>query len=166
MSAGTKPTLVLLTVCALLSEGQSFAASSKPSDGEIHLEQRIRGNDVVVDIETTGIGSSAFSDGVWWGADEVTRPKEIIKYIRVSSGAEKAHVPLSAYADLGDPRLASLSATGRGFSIKIKGGDAAGAYEVTLEFEDNTIVRRHVASGEFPDQAWEETVYTFNNSAE
>ena len=106
-----------------------------------------------------------FSKAYMWGGDEASPPKKIIKVITVLRNGQTIFIPLSAYADLGDPRkiiLAKLPA--HGFRLIINGGDAAGSYGAMLDFKKSDIFHRKVVSGEFPKQVWEETTFSFNNS--
>lgn len=98
-----------------------------------------------------------------WGGDESTSPKRIIQSMNIKSGSNLVQAPLSSYADLGNPTRMWLMATEIGFRLIIKGGDASGSYTATLEFSKNEIVRRKVTSGEFPDNVWEETSFSFNH---
>lgn len=56
---------------------------------------------------------------------------------------------------------ASLEKAERGFKLTISGGDAATSYRAVLVFDYEHIQRRKVTHGEFPDEVWEETVYSF-----
>lgn len=119
-----------------------------------------------VRVTTTKVGPAfPFRDGFMWGGDGPERPRCVIDLITIRAGASPVFVPLSAYADLGDPGdLKVLPAPGRfGFALMIRGGDAAGAYEATLTFRDNEIRRRRVTSGEFPQQVWQDTRYSWNH---
>lgn len=118
-------------------------------------------------ITTLNISSEyPYDRSSMWGGDEESQafPKKIIHSISVVKNKQKIFVPLSAYADLGDPNYAELkSLTTKKFQLIISGGDAAGSYKATMEFENNEILKRKVVSGEFPNDAWEETQYKFNH---
>ncbi|HXK03639.1 MAG TPA: hypothetical protein VMS37_14660 [Verrucomicrobiae bacterium] len=80
--------------------------------------------------------------------------------IDVYENGTKLSAPPSAFADLGNPSLASAVATGKDkFTLTIQGGDASVAYTATFMFKGVELQRRKVASGEFPED-WEETRYT------
>jgi hypothetical protein len=84
--------------------------------------------------------------------------------LEVKVGGKPIFVPLSAFADLGNPRkvrIESRKEKGR-FAVILTGGDAATSYSATLEFRDNLLSERLVRHGEFPDQSWEKTLYKFN----
>jgi len=96
-----------------------------------------------------------------WGGDESSIPKRFVTAIEVKVGSERLIVPFSAYSDLGNPYQASLEKMKRGFKIILKGGDAAGSYTAELVFSKVNIQRRKVTHGEFPDEVWQETTYSF-----
>jgi hypothetical protein len=98
-----------------------------------------------------------------WGAEN-TCPDTVVGALEVKVAGEPIFVPLSAFADLGNPRSVRIeSRKGKGrFAIILTGGDAATSYSATLEFRDNLLSERVVRSGEFPDQAWGKTLYKFN----
>lgn len=101
-----------------------------------------------------------------WGGDEgnLSLPKKIIRSIDIIKNKQKIFIPFSAYADLGDPEHVALeSLSARRFRLIITGSDAGGSYRATLEFKNNEIFSRKVVSGEFPQDAWEETRYKFNH---
>jgi len=101
-----------------------------------------------------------------WGGDliseeDVVMPKVLISTIYVLAGKKKLIIPLSAYSDLGNPSQVFIKSTSKGFQIIIRGGDAGTAYDAVLKFDARTITGRKVSHGEFPEQVWEETVYSF-----
>jgi hypothetical protein len=77
-------------------------------------------------------------------------------------GVNRVFVPISAYSDLGNPRSSTIETADKGFQIVVRGGDAATSYKATLVFEGGLLRSRKVVNGEFPDEAWEETIYSFN----
>jgi hypothetical protein len=99
-----------------------------------------------------------------WGGGEAEPPTLLIESIDVTSAGERIYVPLSAFADLGNPKKASIEVSGDGFQVLIIGGDAGGAYDARLTFEGSWLIQRRVASREFPDEAWEVTRYAFNRN--
>ena len=77
---------------------------------------------------------------------------------------KKILIPLSAYADLGNPTEVYLKKLpSHGFRLILQGGDAAGSYRAILDFKEDEIFHRKVVSGEFPKEVWEETVFSFNH---
>lgn len=124
-------------------------------------------NDVNISVITVKMPSEyPYDKTSMWGGDEenLSLPKKIIHSVTVFKNKQKIFIPLSAYSDLGDPNYIELkSLSGKKFQLIITGSDAAGSYKAILEFENNEIWKRKVVSGEFPDDAWEETKYKFNH---
>lgn len=98
--------------------------------------------------------------GSWWGTED-SLPRTIISELSVTVDGRPTFVPLSSYADLADPREVQIQEQPSGFDVVISGSDAAGSYSAVLTFEDNALRQRLVRSGEFPDQRWEKTTYSF-----
>ncbi|TFZ05533.1 hypothetical protein EZ313_02340 [Ramlibacter henchirensis] len=97
-----------------------------------------------------------------WGVEN-TCSKESIGGIMVEQGGKRQIVPLSAFADLAEPRTIRLiGKTPRSFILQISGGDAATSYRANLRFENGALKTRRVESGEFPADANETTKYRFN----
>jgi hypothetical protein len=159
---------LFLTVLALLisfSAESAFALDANFATGIAKASLALGASDSVsVLVETIEPSSDfAYSKAYAWGGDETTPPKKIIKTITVLKNGQNLFIPLSAYADLGNPNKISLSKLPRGFRLTISGGDAAGSYDARLDFKKNEISRRRVASGEFPKEVWEETTFSFNH---
>lgn len=98
-----------------------------------------------------------------WGAEN-TCPRSVVGALEVKVGGKSIFIPLSAFADLGNPRNVNIE-SGKGknrFAIVLNGGDAATSYTARFDFKDNILSERIVRHGEFPDQAWEKTTYKFN----
>lgn len=102
-----------------------------------------------------------YTEGWRWGTDEST-PKRIIKNIQAWWGSEEIFIPLSVYVDLSNPYDASLRKVEGEIHLVVKGGDAGTAYEALLIFSKGLIRSKKVVNCEFPDEAWEEITYSFN----
>lgn len=100
--------------------------------------------------------------GYRWGGEDLAPPRTVVYQLSVTESGDDVFVPLSAFADLGNPRTMEVKATRRGFDLAITGGDAATSYRAALTFEQRNLVSRTVRHGEFPEVAWEETRYSFN----
>ncbi len=94
-----------------------------------------------------------------WGSDW-DNPRTVIAGIKMWFDGRKVIVPLSSYTDLSNPDLAYFEATKSGYRLVISGGDAATAYDATIDFSDHKASKRVVRSGEFPNEAWEMTTYS------
>lgn len=137
-------------------------SSASLVDGVATITKHVAGDDLKVTVKTSKTADGLFKEGFRWGGEDAMAPPTLITSIVVRSGTDKLFVPLSAYSDLGDPRRISLKPSANGFELAIAGGDAGVAYNAVLVFEDGWLTRRRVAHGEFPDEAWEETKYTYN----
>lgn len=123
------------------------------------------GDLVVVTLLATPLPKNyVYQTAFMWGGDEFEPPRRIIRTIILTRNSQNLYVPLSAYADLGDPTHITLDRFHKhGFRLTIIGGDAAGSYRAYLNFKGDEIISKKVVSGEFPNEAWEETNYSFNN---
>ena len=118
-------------------------------------------------LESAPLEGGCSSAASWiWGSEQEC-PKWSIRRLEVKA-KEKVFIPISAFADLANVTSLKTEPFGSGFRVRIMGGDAATAYEAVLEFDgprkadDQPVLRkRTVRSGEFPDQVWEETTYSF-----
>lgn len=104
---------------------------------------------------------SNYSLGLRWGF-ESTIPKTLVSEIQVMVAKQKLFIPFSAYSDLANPVSYYLETGAEIFQLIIKGGDAASSYKAELSFRNGQLWRRKVIHGEFPEEAWEETIYSFN----
>ncbi len=149
---------------ALLAFSPSAANSPDCGDKEVVTQsEHITHGDITVALTTAPTAASPNKEGFRWGGEEKEAPRVLISAIHITIRGKAVFLPLSAYSDLGDPHKATVHATRTGFVLTITGGDAAGSYKAVLVFKNGELVRRHVSSGEFPDEAWEETVYKYNH---
>jgi hypothetical protein len=120
------------------------------------------GEQVLVGIKTIRYTPMIpFKKGFRWGTVS-NMPKKLIGELNVKVGVEEVYIPFSAYCDLTNPRKLSARVKGEEFVLTIMGGDAAGSYTAELFFNEKVIKRKKVCHNEFPDVAWEETIYSFN----
>jgi hypothetical protein len=160
--------LLLFAFVLLLSSSvaSSFAEVTNFEQGVAKASMALEAADLVsASVETIEPPSGyAYSKAYMWGGDETSPPKRIIKAITILRNGQMFFIPLSAYADLGNPKEISLEKLpAHGFRLIIGGGDAAGSYNAILDFKKNEISRRKVVSGEFPKEVWEETTFSFNH---
>jgi hypothetical protein len=121
------------------------------------------GKKLRIQIKVSPYSSSfPYRSGWRWGV-EGGEPRTVLTRLAVYLGQEPLFIPVSAYADLSNVRTVSLQVRGKGYVITIAGGDAAGSYRAELQFEGAYVRKKKVVHGGFPDQAWEETTYAFNN---
>ena len=161
----------LLALVLLLVSVPQARVRAGELEGEQKLSKRI-GDVVVTVVARMRDGGRCLNPEGWgWGSDQKC-PRKVIAALTVKMDKKAIFVPVSAYGDLANPGLIAVKPTRVGFEVSIRGGDAATAYSATLQFErDSTaepaVLRvRTVRSGEFQDEAWEETRYHFNNLSE
>lgn len=120
-----------------------------------------RGNTITAKVQTAKLSIDfPFRKGYRWGA-EIRRPATIVTVVEIRVGDREVFVPLSAYADLAEPRSISLQTVGKAATLSILGGDASVAYEAVLTFAESFVSKRRVHNRAFPDTAWEETKYSY-----
>jgi hypothetical protein len=109
-------------------------------------------NKAVVTISTTAIeaGCSATcpSSRAWaeLGAKQVI----VVRKMTIAVNGNSLGVPLSVYASLFEPGVATLRFEGGNFILRIDGADGADAYFVLLYFDPNDIRQLKVYDSEFP----------------
>jgi len=98
-----------------------------------------------------------------WGSEQAC-PAQRISAIEVGYRKHSVFIPYSAFADLGNPTslVIERGSASNTYSIKIVGGDAATSYSATLKFKAELLLEKIVRHGEFPESAWEKTLYNFN----
>jgi hypothetical protein len=151
--------LVLTAVCAsaagttqtIKPDGRTDLALTRPGMKPVRVALWLE------KVET----SFPYKDALLWGGDVGVLPLEVVGSIEVYDGDQMIFVPLSAYGDLGDVKLASVDPTARGFALNLHGGATASSYDAKLSFEGGYLVSRSVASREFPQQVREQTSYLF-----
>jgi hypothetical protein len=100
-----------------------------------------------------------YRDAILWGGDVDLLPQQLMVSMEVHDGDQMIFIPLSAYGDLGDVKLATAAQGARGFSLTLHGGAAATEYDAQLRFAGGYLVNRTVTLREFP-QAGEQTNYS------
>lgn len=108
--------------------------------------------------------SSAFpyKNALLWGGDVGELPEDVVSAVQVQAArVGEIFVPLSAYADLGDVKFASLEPTAYGFILRLHGGETATSYDAELVFRNAFLVSRAVTLRENPQESREETTYSF-----
>lgn len=158
-----KKLIAFLFILLVISPLDVHASSNTVSrDKELIAESGGRSVRVVVSSFPGSQECKAASS--WrWGAEN-SCPRTFVVALDVKTADTSSFIPLSAFADLGQPRNVRIeSRKGKGrFAVVLTGGDAATSYTATLEFRDNRLTERVVRHGEFPSQSWEKTLYKFN----
>jgi len=154
---------ILFFIVVLTYFSISFSEDTSFSNDSIRLSGSMRSGLIVnIVIYKKDIGDKyPYGNSLMWGGDDLHMPDTLVSGMDVRIDNVIVFIPLSAYADLGNPNAVSLNIKGSAFDIIIKGGDASGSYKATLVFSDGCLRKRKVTGGEFPDKAWEEAVYSF-----
>ena len=101
-----------------------------------------------------------------WGARYGNSNNEkIFSNMKVSYNNEQyCDVPLTAYCDIANPWEYQLYPIIDGFVLKIEGGygESGDSYIAKLTFKKGLLIRKEIKHGVFPDEAWEQTVYSYN----
>jgi hypothetical protein len=146
----------------------SFLSTSQAATADLRNEKaatlREGGVRLLVNVGQSRADEECRSANSWrWGVEQAC-PAKIISSITLEFRGKQVFVPYSAFSDLGNPASISveLDPTGNKYSIKILGGDAATSYVALLKFKSDVLLEKIVRHGEFPDGAWEKTVYKFN----
>lgn len=141
----------------------SCAQTARFSNNIAQIEMKlIDETPVVVIVKTEKYSDHVpYKNGGWWGT-ELLKPRFLITEVEIFVNKDKIFVPLSAYCDLANPQKLSLDTTEKDFLLSIYGGETATAYKAELRFNKLSFQKRKVFHREFPQEAWEETVYSFN----
>lgn len=158
--------VLIATGCLLCFNNPSFGQVIPLSGGRAVVHKALGSHDTVdVTLKTRAMRATySYPGAVLWGGAG-GKPKFFISAILLKYDGQKISLPLSSYGDLGDPDTVEVTATKVGFDVSIVGSDAAGSYRATLVFQTiggNMLLQsRMVRSGEFPEQGWEKTVYSY-----
>lgn len=153
-----------LLLCAALASlsAKVFAEPATIPDAPSRVETCATAKVVCATLKTEPVNKTLDRKGYRWGGEDVEPPKALVSQLTVVVDGWDVFVPLSAFADLGNPRTVEVKVTRLGFHLVILGGDASASYRVLLAFEGRKLASRKVQHGEFPNEAWEETRYKFN----
>jgi len=163
-----KRLLAFVLFLALVSLDQVRAGGL---EGGQKFSKSIGNAEVTVVVRTREGGICLNPKGWVWGSNQEC-PQKVIATLAVKVDKKTIFVPVSAYGDLADLRSIAIKPTRNGFEVDIIGGDAGTSYDAILQFDRGstaglTVLRtRIVRSGEFPDDAWEETRYHFREPSE
>jgi hypothetical protein len=154
--------LICLELLTVASHGAETAQAISP-DGRTELTLAKSSNALVrVSITQIKVGDSfSYKNALLWGGDVDRLPEFVLSSVVIQEGNETIFVPLSAYSDLGDVKLASLNASSNGFILNLHGGNTASGYDVILMFSRGYLVSRTVRLREFPEERLEKTTYSF-----
>ena len=97
-----------------------------------------------------------------WGTSGTPPFVRHVRAAWVSCKGKSSHLSISAVSDLWSLDKVTVLPGAKGkFSVKIRGGDAHGAYTGTLTFHNEILQAREIHHGEFREEFWERTEYHF-----
>lgn len=119
--------------------------------------------EVHIQVVALPFSSPCSNLNIWWGSEKRCPSRKIGRLELLYMG-KRAIIPYSAISALSEPNKLVLREDMEGdvYNIIIQGGDAAESYECLLKVEKGILISRRVWSREFPQRAWEETLYRFN----
>lgn len=155
----------IMLIALLVSSEVTYASSSNGNicTSPFDLSVQVAGGAVVKVRATIDEPPASYPDvsTLRWGVEAVA-PRKVFRVFKMTWAGANVFLPFTSYWDLTNPRNLSLTANGDAAVLVIDGGDAATSYRATLTFENGFLRRRKVVHGEFPDNAWEETTYSYN----
>lgn len=95
-----------------------------------------------------------------WGADSQS-PSLRLESLSVKFLGQEAHIPLSAFIDLGDPKKIELFGRKDSLAVHIYGGETSTSYRAILYFQLGRLANKKVCASEFPTESCEKTEYLF-----
>lgn len=156
--------VAMLLLPAVALAGQEGRQIRGPGDTEVVLRQG-HATLAKAQVETTVCTQNCGGHG-WWGVGDDEVRELSIESITINDGDSQVYVPRSAFGDLANPARITLGIEDGVLMLAIRGGDASSSYRAVLSIEDGELTRRTVRSGEFPDDVWEETTYSWNHSGD
>jgi len=102
----------------------------------------------------------------YWGTNGGAAPHTVVTRLLVTVGGDTVYVPFRAYADLSEPLTIAIKCD-TAVAIVMTGGDAAGSYFARFLVGPGLVLKTgRVESGEFPNDVWEETRYSYFGPSE
>jgi len=97
--------------------------------------------------------------------ESLTKSDELLARLSTTFETKQVFIPASAYRDLANVAdITFLTRNGKSI-LQITGGDASSSYTSELIFSGGVLLSKKVIANGFPDQAYEETVYSFVQDA-
>ena len=110
-----------------------------------------------------------FDDVYRWGEgtkeerQRYNNSKKIFSKIKVAYNDEQYYnIPLSAYCDMADMKSFYIYPITDGFKFEIMGSDGGESYTANLTFKKGFLIRKELKNGSFPDEAWQQIFYSYN----
>jgi len=155
---------VLLSAVAVIFSGVTMGQTAAEKSGQtpiaksgvtsFHTKSLIDEIDVVFHTVRVEKASDLFPS-MAWEANSAT----LIQNLEISVHGKTIFVPRSVFADLIDPRVASIKFQKGDFVLAIAGADGAESYSVHVYFDTTKVKRRMVYSSLTPSIVAEDTHY-------
>ncbi len=157
MKTGTRRIAVAFVLNVIFVTSSALAqehALAKSGVTSVHAKSSNKEIDVVFHTVRVEKTSDTFP-GIDWEAKAVT----LAQMLEISVQGKRVFVPRSVFADLIDPRVASIKAQKGDFVLTIAGADGAEAYSVNVYFDATKVKRRTLSSALTPSVIAEDTHY-------
>jgi hypothetical protein len=119
------------------------------------------GSRIQIELETVSAHASPYRNAEPWGAAEDTSAW-IVAALVITLNDKALYVPMSAYSSLANVQALETRTTEQAFEIVLTGGAEHFSYTAVLTFDNAGVLKKQrTFSGEFPDELWEETAYSF-----
>ena len=118
---------------------------------------------IEVEIQTQELKITNPSDGIdailYSKCTRSRIPCSLLIRIDISVNGKKLFIPRSAYLDLADIHHATIVENETYMTILFRGGDASESYIAKIDFNENRVLKRSIASGLIPEKLLESTQY-------
>jgi hypothetical protein len=157
-----KPTSRLFPVVLVLTFLMAFASDAMPNETEIAaagtstLGAKLGGKSLEISIRTVQLKNS---DPLFPMEPGYAKEVSIIQGMAINIDGQSLFVPRSVFADLFNPRKASIALDKDAFVLSIVGADGADLYLVRVHFNAARIYRRMVYGAFDSKNATEDTRY-------
>ena len=144
--------LLILAIIFLALPCIGFGQINIAPLGKTEFTAKIKKIAVLVEIDSasdTGRERSASNDP----------SQRVVRAMKIAVHGQSIFVPRSAYADLVDPRIATVKAEQGAWVLIIEGGDGADSYFVKINFDAQRVTRRKLYSSLIGGAPTEDTKY-------
>ena len=115
------------------------------------------GTRIQASVEVAAAGECDVSR-YWGGGGRDT--ETVVVGLRIEVGRDSVWIPFTAVAGLANPLDLGVSVRSGRATVTLEGGDAAVSYMASWVVVRGRLQRRRIESGEFPQDVWEEAVYS------
>ena len=150
--------LVALTLCLVMASSSNATANETEiaPTGTSTLHAKMGGKSLEITFRTVQVKNS---DPLFPVEPDYAKEVSVIQRMTINIGGQSLFVPRSAFADLFNPRKASIALDKGAFVLSIVGADGADLYLVRVYFNAARIYRRMVYGAFDSKNAAEDTRY-------